>query len=74
MRSQTRTQTLPRTSQPAESIGAVDSDVNASTAARLGVAWEWAPREKALSQYGTRPGNFQATPLRIDHVLYFSTP
>jgi quinoprotein glucose dehydrogenase len=38
------------------------------------VEWEWAPREKALSQFGTRPGNFQATPLMIDNVLYFSTP
>ncbi|HEX3646423.1 MAG TPA: PQQ-binding-like beta-propeller repeat protein, partial [Vicinamibacterales bacterium] len=50
------------------------NDVSASTAARLGVAWEWAAREKALSQFGTRPGNFQATPLMIDNVLYFSTP
>ena len=41
---------------------------------RLGVAWEWSPREKALSQFGTRPGNFQATPLMIDNVLYLSTP
>ena len=50
------------------------ADVNAATAARLGVAWEWSPREKALSQFGTRPGNFQATPLMIDNVLYLSTP
>jgi quinoprotein glucose dehydrogenase len=50
------------------------TDVSASTVSRLGVAWEWSPREKALSQFGTRPGNFQATPLMIDNVLYFSTP
>ena len=50
------------------------TDVNASTAARLGVAWEWSPREKALAEFGTRPGNFQATPLMIDNVLYLSTP
>ena len=50
------------------------TDVNASTVSRLGVAWEWSPREKALSQFGTRPGNFQATPLMIDNVLYLSTP
>ncbi len=50
------------------------TDVNASTVSRLGVAWEWSPAEKALSQYGTRPGNFQATPLMIDNVLYLSTP
>ena len=41
---------------------------------RLGVAWEWSPREKALTEFGTRPGNFQATPLMIDNVLYLSTP
>src|SRR5882672_3696209 len=50
------------------------TDVSASTVSRLGVAWEWSPRERALSQFGTRPGNFQATPLMIDNVLYFSTP
>src|SRR6266550_7788937 len=50
------------------------TDVNASTVSRLATAWEWSPREKALSQFGTRPGNFQATPLMIDNVLYFSTP
>ena len=50
------------------------TDINASTAPRLKIAWEWSPREKALAQYGTRPGNFQATPLMIDNVLYLSTP
>ena len=50
------------------------TDVDASTAARLGVAWEWSPRERNLPQFGTRPGNFQATPLMIDNVLYLSTP
>src|SRR5882672_7301556 len=33
------------------------TDVNTSTAGRLGVAWQWAPREKALEEFGTRPGN-----------------
>jgi quinoprotein glucose dehydrogenase len=50
------------------------TDVNTSTAGRLAVAWEWSPREKALEAFGTRPGNFQATPLMIDNVLYLSTP
>src|SRR3954471_21088015 len=49
------------------------TDISAATGSRLAVAWEWSPREKALSQFGTRPGNFQATPLMIDNVLYFST-
>src|SRR5882724_7469804 len=50
------------------------ADVTVSTAPRLTVAWEWAPREKALETFGTRPGNFQATPLMIDNVVYLSTP
>ena len=50
------------------------TDLNASTAPRLKIAWDWSPREKALAQFGTRPGNFQATPLMIDNVLYLSTP
>src|SRR5437764_816741 len=50
------------------------TDVNASSVARLTVAWEWSPREKAFEAFGTRPGNFQATPLMIDNVLYLSTP
>src|SRR5947209_8265528 len=50
------------------------ADVNASTVSRLGIAWEWSPREKALDTFGTRPGNFQTTPLMIGNVLYLSTP
>ena len=50
------------------------TEISASTAPRLKIAWEWSPREKALPQFGTRPGNFQATPLMIDNVLYLSTP
>ncbi|MCU1385726.1 MAG: Quinoprotein glucose dehydrogenase [Acidobacteria bacterium] len=50
------------------------TDVNAATVSRLTVAWEWSPKEKALPAFGTRPGNFQATPLMIDNVLYLSTP
>src|SRR5206468_357116 len=47
------------------------TDVNATTVSQLRVAWEWKTGEKALTTYGTRPGNFQATPLMIDNVLYF---
>jgi quinoprotein glucose dehydrogenase len=50
------------------------TDVDVSSVARLGIAWEWSPREKALAEFGTRPGNFQATPLMIGNVLYLSTP
>ncbi len=50
------------------------TDINTANVSKLTVAWEWTTREKALDQYGTRPGNFQTTPLMIDNVLYFSTP
>jgi glucose dehydrogenase len=50
------------------------TDVNPTTVSQLRAAWEWKTGEKALAAYGTRPGNFQTTPLMIDNVLYFSTP
>ncbi len=48
-------------------------DINRDTVKRLSVAWQWSPGEKALQEFGTRPGTFQATPLMIDNVLYLST-
>jgi len=50
------------------------ADVNTTNVAKLAVAWEWTNGEKALEDFGTRPGNFQTTPLMIDNVLYLSTP
>ena len=53
------------------------SPLNQITAANVGnlaIAWEWKPGEKALPEFGTRPGAFQNTPLMIDGVLYVSTP
>ncbi|MCC7127135.1 MAG: pyrroloquinoline quinone-dependent dehydrogenase [Acidobacteria bacterium] len=50
------------------------SDINRSNVAKLEIAWEWKPDDAPLEQYGTRPGNFQNTPLMIDNVLYVSTP
>jgi quinoprotein glucose dehydrogenase len=50
------------------------ADIDTSSVQRLEVAWEWSTRERALEEYGTRPGNFQATPIMIDNVLYLSTP
>ena len=50
------------------------ADVNVSNVSQLKEAWEWLPREKALPQFGTRPGNFQTTPLMIGNTLYLSTP
>ncbi len=48
--------------------------ITRANVAGLAVAWEWRPGEDALQQFGTRPGNFQNTPLMIDGVLYVSTP
>jgi quinoprotein glucose dehydrogenase len=50
------------------------TDIDAASVARLSIAWEWATRETPLAAPGTRPGEFQVTPLMIDNVLYFSTP
>ncbi|HEY5220246.1 MAG TPA: pyrroloquinoline quinone-dependent dehydrogenase [Gemmatimonadaceae bacterium] len=50
------------------------TDINPHTVSQLHVAWEWKTGELPLEQFGTRPGMFEATPLMIDNVLYFSTP
>jgi quinoprotein glucose dehydrogenase len=50
------------------------SQINRSNVSGLKVAWEWKTGEVPNDQYKTFPGNFQATPLMIDGVLYFSTP
>jgi len=50
------------------------TDINASNVSGLRQAWVWKTGETALSQYGTRPGIFENTPLMIDHVLYATTP
>ena len=47
--------------------------ITAANVSRLAIAWEWKPNEKNLPQFGTRPGNFQATPIVIDNVMYLST-
>ncbi len=49
------------------------SDINRDNVKSLKRAWEWKPGEKAIAERGVRPGNFEATPLMIDGVLYLST-
>jgi quinoprotein glucose dehydrogenase len=49
------------------------ADINQVNVSRLAVAWEWQPGDQPLEEFGTRPGNFQNTPLMIDNVLYVST-
>jgi quinoprotein glucose dehydrogenase len=48
--------------------------ITADNVSRLRVAWEWKPGEIERTEFGTRPGAFQNTPLMIDGVLYVSTP
>jgi len=50
------------------------TDINTGNVAGLRQAWVWKPGEAALTEYGTRPGIFENTPLMIDHVLYATTP
>jgi quinoprotein glucose dehydrogenase len=50
------------------------TDITRDNVARLAPAWEWTTREKALADFGTRPGAFEVTPLMIENVLYLSTP
>ena len=49
------------------------SDITLANVSRLEPAWRWDVGEQAMPD-GTRPGNFQASPLMIDNVLYLSTP
>ncbi|HEY9227330.1 MAG TPA: PQQ-binding-like beta-propeller repeat protein, partial [Gemmatimonadaceae bacterium] len=47
------------------------TDINRSNVSQLTRAWEWATGETPNG--GTRPGNFQATPLMIGDTLFLST-
>jgi quinoprotein glucose dehydrogenase len=48
------------------------ADITPSNVDRLQLAWQWRPNERPLPN-GTQPGNFQATPIMVDNVLYLST-
>jgi glucose dehydrogenase len=48
------------------------ADITPANVSQLERVWQWRPNEQPLSN-GTQPGNFQATPLMIDGVLYLST-
>jgi quinoprotein glucose dehydrogenase len=50
------------------------ADIHRANVSQLELAWTWKPGEASLEEYGTRPGNFQNTPLMIGNVLYVSTP
>lgn len=50
------------------------ADIDRGNVSGLSLAWAWRTGEAPLAEYGTSPGMFEATPLEIDGVLYFSTP
>jgi quinoprotein glucose dehydrogenase len=49
------------------------ADVTPENVGRLAIAWRWRPEERPLPEFGTVPGNFTATPIMIDNVVYVST-
>lgn len=49
------------------------ADIDTANVSSLAEVWQWRPDEGPLDAFGTRPGNFQNTPLMIDDVLYVST-
>ncbi|MCY4643829.1 MAG: pyrroloquinoline quinone-dependent dehydrogenase [Bacteriovoracales bacterium] len=48
-------------------------DITVANVDELKLVWQWKPNEQYLKKYDTRPGPFQATPIMIQNVLYFST-
>ena len=46
------------------------ADINRTNVDKLAVAWEWRPSEDAMQEFGTRPGNFQNTPLMTAERSY----
>src|SRR2546425_10840185 len=60
-------------SAPSQTKYSAAADISPSNVGRLDLAWQWRPKEVPLPDQ-TQPGNFQATPLMVDNVLYLSTP
>ena len=59
-------------SEQSQSKYSAAADITPSNVNRLQLAWQWRPNERPLPN-GTQPGNFQATPIMVDNVLYLST-
>ncbi|MCE2390170.1 MAG: PQQ-binding-like beta-propeller repeat protein [Proteobacteria bacterium] len=51
----------------------VADEIGAANVGELEIVWQSEPNEKPLEEYGTRPGQFQATPIMVGGVLYLST-
>ncbi len=50
------------------------TQINKGNVARLKPAWQWHSGEQPNEKFGIKPGMFEATPIMLDGVLYFSTP
>ena len=48
-------------------------DITTANVGELKIVWQWEPNERPLEEHGTRPGQFQATPIMVGNVLYLST-
>jgi quinoprotein glucose dehydrogenase len=55
-------------------VCAAGATIDRENVSKLKVAWEWRTGEKALPEYRTTPGVFEATPILEDGTLYLSTP
>ena len=50
------------------------ADIAPDNLAELKPVWQWKHGEKANDEFKTVPGNFEATPVMVDDVLYVTTP
>ena len=50
------------------------TQINRANVSSLKLAWEWRNDEKAMANYGTHPGLFEATPILARGMLYMPTP
>ncbi len=50
------------------------AQINRRNVSQLTVAWKWKVGEQPIPEKGVSPGQFEATPLMIDDILYLPTP
>ena len=58
---------------PAHTKYSVAAEITPANVGELEIAWTWEPNEMPLEEYGTRPGDFQATPILVGDILYLSS-
>ena len=50
------------------------AEINTANVSKLHQVWIWKTGETPLSEYGTRPGMFEDTPVMTDDAVYATTP